>query len=190
MQKQGSYGLIIMVCLWCTACSHYSPKPSGYFRIDLPEPVYRLREFPDFTCRISEQAQVEAASDSAGNAFFNLAYPQWNARIYCSYLPVKKANLAQLSEECRKFAYLHAMKADAIREQRYDHPEQKVYGLLYDIRGNVASPLQFVLTDSVRSFFRGALYFDNPPNQDSIVPVLEYINKDIQVLIASFQWKQ
>jgi hypothetical protein len=46
------------------------------------------------------------------------------------------------------------------------------------------------LTDSVRSFVRCALYFDNIPNQDSIAPVLEYINNDIQVLMESFRWKQ
>jgi gliding motility-associated lipoprotein GldD len=170
------------------ACSHYSPKPAGYFRIDLPEPAYHLQEFPGFTCRLSEQAQIETVSGVG--AFFNLVYPQWNARIYCSYLPIKNGNLAQLSEESRKFVYLHAMKADAIREQRFDNPEHKVYGLRYVIGGNVASPTQFVLTDSVRSFVRGALYFDNTPNQDSIGPVLEYINKDILVLMESFRWKQ
>jgi gliding motility-associated lipoprotein GldD len=86
--------------------------------------------------------------------------------------------------------YLHTIKADAIREQRFENPEQRVYGLLYAISGNVASPTQFVLTDSVRSFFRGALYFDNIPNQDSITPVLEYINNDILILMESFRWKQ
>ncbi|MDR1527594.1 MAG: gliding motility protein GldD [Dysgonamonadaceae bacterium] len=182
--------LWLVACLWVTACSHYSPKPAGYFRIDLPEPAYRMQEFPGFTCRISEQAQVETALDSVQNEFFNLVYRQWNARIYCSYLPVKKDNLAQFSEESRKFVYLHAIKADAIREQRFDNPKHKVYGLLYAIGGNVASPVQFVLTDSVRSFFRGALYFDNTPNQDSIAPVLEYIHNDILILMESFRWKQ
>ncbi|GHV57093.1 hypothetical protein FACS1894182_05080 [Bacteroidia bacterium] len=191
MKKQFLYGLVLFAgCLLGVACSRYSPKPAGYFRIDLPEPAYRWQEFPGMACRISEQARVEAALPSGEGEFFNLVYTQWNARIYCSYLPLKKDNLAQLSEESRKFAYVHAMKADAIREQRFDCPEERVYGLLYDIRGNVASPVQFVLTDSVRSFFRGALYFDNVPNQDSITPVLEYINKDILVLMESFRWKQ
>jgi gliding motility-associated lipoprotein GldD len=189
MKTQFRYGLfLIAVGLWSMSCSHYSPKPAGYFRIDLPEPAYRLQEFPDFTCRISEQARIETVSGDS--AFFNLVYPQWNVRIYGSYFPVKNADLVQLSEESRKFVYFHAMKADAIREQRFDSPEHKVYGLRYDIGGNVASPTQFVLTDSVRSFVRGALYFDNTPNQDSIAPVLKFINKDILVLMESFRWKQ
>jgi gliding motility-associated lipoprotein GldD len=169
------------------ACTRYSPKPDAYFRIDLPEAAYRGQVFSDFSCSVSEQARVEVAAGGAG--FFNLVYPRWNARIYCTYFPLKTNDLMQFSEESRQLVYVHALKADAIGEQRFDHPEHSVYGLLYDIRGNVASPTQFVLTDSLRSFFRGALYFDHTPNRDSIVPVLEFINKDIQVLMESFRWK-
>jgi len=182
--------LLVAICLPYTACSRYSPKPVGHFRIDLPDPVYRWQEFPEFGFRISEQAQIANASSSGDGDFFNLIYPRWNAQIYCSYFPIKKDNFMQLSEESRKFVSLHATKADAIREQRFENTEHKVYGVLFDIRGNVASPTQFVLTDSVRSFFRGALYFDNIPNQDSIAPILEYINNNIQVLMESFRWKQ
>ena len=190
MKKRFLYHLIITACFLCVACTHYSPKPGGYYRIDLPEPAYRWQTFPAFNCRISEQAQITAAPSSGEGDFFNLVYSRWNAQIYCSYFVIKKNNLAQLSEESHKFVYLHTIKADAIREQRFEDAEHVVYGIWYDIRGNVASPTQFVLTDSVRSFLRGALYFDNIPNQDSIAPVLEYINNDIQVLMESFRWKQ
>jgi hypothetical protein len=37
---------------------------------------------------------------------------------------------------------------------------------------------------------RGALYFDNIPNRDSIAPVLDYIHTDIQHFIENFQWKR
>ena len=187
--KHFRYNLAIAACLLTTACVHYSPKPTGYYRIDLPEPAYRWQMFPAFDCCISEQAQIMAVPSSDDGDFFNLVYPRWNAQIYCSYLLIKKNNLAELSEESRKFVYLHTLKADAIREQRFENAEHQIYGILYDIRGHVASPTQFVLTDSIRSFFRGALYFDNLPNPDSIAPVLEYINKDIQVLMESFRWK-
>jgi len=190
MKKQHLYYLTITTCLLCAACTHYSPKPTGYYRIDLPEPAYRWQAFPGFECYISEQAQITADPFSGDDNLFNIVYPRWNAQIHCSYIMIKKDNIVQLSEESRKFAYLHTVKADAIREQRFENAEYKVYGILYDIRGNVASPTQFVLTDSTHSFFRGALYFDNLPNQDSIAPVLEYINNDIQVLMDSFRWKR
>lgn len=187
------------------ACSsNYSPKPMSYFHIDIKDhSYYTFSEYPQFAFDISTQAEVREISlhipsesagkrkkiDIAGEKWFNIIYPSLNAQIYCSYIPVTKSNLAKISEENRKFAYLHIVKADAIREQMFENAGQKVYGLIYEIRGNVASPLQFFITDSVKSFFRGALYFDNIPNQDSIAPVLEYIYEDIRVLIDNFRWK-
>jgi gliding motility-associated lipoprotein GldD len=184
-------GVFLAVGLWMGACTHYSPKPAGYFRIDLPEPAYRWQEFSAFTCCVSEHCRVEAAPNPGTEGeFFDLVYEQWQARIYCSCLPVRENKLAQFSEESHKFVYLHAMKADAILKQEFENEERRVFGLRYDIRGNVASPTQLALTDSVRSFFRGALYFESAPNRDSIAPVLDYINDDILVLMESFRWKQ
>lgn len=186
--KQGLW--FVVGCLLVSACTGYSPKPAGYYRIDLPAPGYHEQEFQSGEFQISNQASIVYTSNQEEGEFFNIVYPQLHAQIYCSYLSIKKENLAQLSEESRKFVYLHAVKADAIREQVFDNQEQSVYGIRYNIQGNVASPTQFVLTDSIYSFFRGALYFDNTPNQDSIAPVLDYINNDIQVLIESFRWKK
>jgi gliding motility-associated lipoprotein GldD len=187
------------------SCSfHHSPKPAGYYYIELEDPDYRpFSGYSLFEFDISTQVSVREIPDTAINEFqhrietknrknkwFNLVYPSLNAQIFCSYLPIKSNNFAEITEESRKFAYLHVIKADAIHEQIFANPEQKVYGLLYEIKGNVASPIQFVLTDSVSSFFRGALYFDNIPNQDSIAPVLKYISEDIRVLMDSFRWKK
>ena len=94
-----------------------------------------------------------------------------------------------LSDETQKFVYKHAMKAEAIPEQGYEHPEKHVYGVYYELQGNTASPIQFVLTDSTANFFRAALYFNARPNQDSIQPVLDYMRGDIIRMIESFEWK-
>jgi gliding motility-associated lipoprotein GldD len=173
------------------ACSEPSPKPLSYFRIDIPQPNYQVEnKFKNFTFELSDQAMIKESPQNEAGEFFNIVYNQLQAEIYCSYIPIKKEKLAQFSEESRKFVYLHAVKADAIQEHFFENPQQKVYGIVYNIKGNVASSTQFVLTDSVSAFFRGALYFYNRPNFDSIAPVLEYINKDIQVIIESFRWKK
>jgi gliding motility-associated lipoprotein GldD len=58
------------------------------------------------------------------------------------------------------------------------------------LKGNTASNLQFTLTDSTRHFLRGALYFDNVPNKDSIAPIANYIRADMVRLMESFEWKK
>ncbi|MDR3338942.1 MAG: gliding motility lipoprotein GldD [Candidatus Symbiothrix sp.] len=175
----------------CACSGNYTPKPRAYFYIDLPQPVYRpLENYSQFTFDISNHAHVKEIRDSLGTKWFNIEYPHYNAGIYCSYFPVNKETLVVKAKESEQMAYFHKIKADGIDEYEFARPEKKLYGLVYEIKGNVASPVQFVLTDSVRSFFRGALYFDNPSNIDSISPVLAYINRDIHIILESFQWKQ
>ena len=65
-----------------------------------------------------------------------------------------------------------------------------MHGILYDLKGNTASNVQFVLTDSTKHFFRGALYFNNVPNKDSIAPMSDYIREDIIHIMESFEWKK
>ena len=69
--------------------------------------------------------------------------------------------------------------------------ELDVYGIAYQIKGSeAASPYQFYLTDSTSHFLRGALYFNFSPNNDSLKPVIEYVEQDIQRLIESFEWNK
>jgi gliding motility-associated lipoprotein GldD len=81
------------------------------------------------------------------------------------------------------------VRADAIIEHPFENQENHVYGILYEITGNAASPIQFIVTDSTRHFLRGSLYFNNTPNADSIAPVTAYIESDIRHLIESVNWK-
>jgi len=188
----------LLTASFSVSCSpDYSPKPRGYFYIDLPEPAYQdLPGFPDFKCSVSNQVRVDALNDEApaekrkNEIEFNLNYPRYRAQIYCTYFRISPSEFQSISEENRRMAYFQVQNAKGIKEVAYSHPEQKVYGLIYEIQGNTASPIQFVISDSTSSFFRGALYFDASYNRDSIDPVLAYINKDIHVMMESFQWKR
>ncbi|MDR3062008.1 MAG: gliding motility protein GldD [Dysgonamonadaceae bacterium] len=188
MRVPAFFFLFIVIC----SCSgDYSPKPSGYFRIEPEQPVYR--QFRDslalFSFNVQQQASVSAVADTVDGDWYNIDYPSFDARIYCTLLPIRSGkDLIAASEDSRKFVYKHVPKADGISEKSYSDPENGVYALIYDVNGNVASPVQFVITDSVHYFFRGALYFNLVPNQDSIAPVKDYIRNDIQEIITSFRW--
>jgi gliding motility-associated lipoprotein GldD len=64
-----------------------------------------------------------------------------------------------------------------------------VYGIYYEVGGNAASALQFFVTDSIKHFLRGSLYFYNTPNADSIAPVLNFIKPDVMELIKTLKWQ-
>ena len=183
-----NFSLFCWVILLCS-CSHSVPKPHGYYRIELPEHQYtQSGHFPYFNFDISSHAVIEILPDTTAGKWFNISYPDLNAKLYCSFLPIKPSQLNDVSEDSRKFVYRHAVKADAINERRFSKPDEQVFGVLYLLEGNVASPVQFTLTDSIAHFFRASLLFNNTPNQDSIAPMLNYIKEDVERLIESFRW--
>lgn len=187
-----SFLTLILVCSILISCgSDYSPKPRGYFKIDLPEKKYQAFESEcPFTFDYPVYSTVVA--DSARNAkpcWKDVVYRGLNGRIHLSYEPISsKAEFDQLTEDAHTFVFKHTVKATAIDESVISIPEKKVYGIYYTIDGNAASPVQFFLTDSSKHYLRGALYFNEQPRLDSIQPVLDFVKKDIDVLIRSLKW--
>lgn len=184
-------GLIFAFGTWgCTP--HYSPKPRGYFRIIFPEKTYRTYSSGcPYTFDLPTYAQVEPdRSADAQPCWMDIAFPQYNARIHLSYMPVSGRDyFNQLVEDAHTFAFNHTVRATAIDQQRISRPEDDVYGLKYEIKGNTASNIQFFVSDSTHHYLRGALYFHEKPRLDSIQPVLEFIKADIDTLIHSLRWK-
>lgn len=167
-----------------------TPKPRGYFRIDFPDKKYRTY---DSICPFSFEYPVycEVVKDRDKNAepcFMNIESEHFNSTIHLSYKDINK-NLATLIDDAHTLAYKHTIKADAIDEKPISDSKRKVFGLLYDIQGNAASPLQFYVTDSSRHFLRGSLYFNVPPDKDSLAPAINFFRKDILHLIETLKWK-
>ncbi len=118
----------------------------------------------------------------------NIYFPDFNGNIHISFKEIDE-NLSKYIEDSRNLVYKHTVKAEAISEKRYSSKEKEVYGILYSLKGNVASPMQFFMTDSTEYFIRGSLYFRTEPNKDSIAPVLGFVEKDIIHLINTLEWE-
>lgn len=181
---------ILLAAIVFTGCEeHFTPKPRGYFRITMPEKSYAAYR-PD--CPVEMQvptySKVEVVSDNPDSCWFNVYVPKHKARIHFTYIPVGD-DLTPLLEDAYNFAFKHEMKANAIKRTVYTNDESRVYGMIYDLTGNVASPLQFYVTDSVNHFVRGSLYFQHIPNADSIAPVVRFLRDDAVHLIETLQWR-
>jgi gliding motility-associated lipoprotein GldD len=174
------------------ACEEtYSPKPRGYFRIDLPE-----REYIPFDTTFPYAFEYPVYADISPDPFtpeepywLNINFPDFKGKIHLSYKNVD-GNLREYLEDSRQFVMKHIPKASAIEDSLILDRDKDLYGLVYNIDGmGAASPCQFFITDSSKHFVRAALYFDVVPNNDSLAPVIDFIKKDIEHLLATFQWK-
>lgn len=166
-----------------------SPREYGYYRITIPPASYSLPTWHEpYRFLLSDYAYVQPVNQGDEQGWMTIIYPAIHAGIHCSY-KVVNGNLRQLIEDAHELVYSHTIKANAIPEHEYFNAEHHVYGVLYELKGNTASPIQFYLTDSVHHFFRGAVYVDCIPNQDSLQPVIDYLHLDILTLIESFEWR-
>jgi gliding motility-associated lipoprotein GldD len=168
------------------------PKPRAYLRIDLPKSTYQLFDsaFP-YQFEYSKLATIEIDREKNAEPYWiNIQYPSLGATIYLSYKRINK-NLKSYKNDAFGFANKHTAKADDIEESNIYDPSVPIFGKIYDIKGvNVACPYQFWLSDSTSKFIRGALYFNNKPNNDSLAPVIQFVKKDILHLINTFDWNK
>ena len=180
---------IFLFCLLASCSETPAPKPRGFFRIDMPEKKYTL--FTDTSCPYRFETPQYSYVLPDTNRFAEpcwkyILYPKFGAQLYLTYKPLKN-NLAQMAEDSRGFAYKHTIKANGI-DENVVKTQNNVYGVVYDIGGNAASNMQLYVTDSLRHFLRGSLYFNAIPNADSLRPSLEFIRKDVLHLINTLQW--
>ncbi len=188
--------LIIILAIILTACGNDAlPKPAAHLRLEYPKANYKKLEagFP-FTFEKNELAtQIKARTigNDSGSYGIDLMYPALKGTIYITYKPItsNKERLDRLLKDAQGFTQEHTVKADEIAEQLYANKERKVYGMFYEVGGNAASQSQFYVTDSLNHFVTGSLYFYAKPNFDSILPAAKYLQKDIQHIMETINWK-
>jgi gliding motility-associated lipoprotein GldD len=209
------YCLLWVTCVMLLSCNNdYIPKPRGYFKINLPEHNYKVFDEPGFPYRFEYPVYANVVRDSSffgevpeNPYWINIDFPSLNGRIYVSYniiggratYKIKGPDgnyrdsaaintFANLVEGSYKLTYKHSVKASSI-EDSLMQTIKGVSGIYFRVGGNAATANQFFLTDSVRHFFRGALYFDTAPNEDSLRPVNDFLKNDMLHLINSFEWR-
>ena len=175
------------------SCSgNYTPKPRGFLRIEPASAQYMVldeKELP-YSFSVSMQTTIELPLAGSSEGWININYPIFNAKIYCNYNSITAKTLNGNIEECLKLTERAARNDAVITKRAYENKYNSVYGILFLVDGESASPIQFMLTDSVTHFFRGALYYKYKSSADSIAPVTDYIRKDIEEIIQTFHWKK
>jgi len=183
---------IVIASLMAVACkNNHTPKPRGYHRITFPDKAYQAFDttYP-YQFQYPKYADVKADTSANSESYWlNIVFPEFKGQVHLSYKAIDN-NLYELMEDGRKLAYKHTIKADAINESMFYNEESKVLGVLYEIKGNAASPMQFYATDSTRHFIRGSLYFNVVPNHDSLAPVIAFVRDDIMHLMETIEWKK
>lgn len=189
--------LISIVFISCKKKS-YIPKPRGYYQFDFPVKKKDLSlkmdvcsftfNYPNYVLIEQDTTYFDTKPDHP--CWLNVKYPSLDATIHMSYKELQgKKSLVNLTEDYHKMTNKHVIKAEFIDDAVLKNDQKKIYGLLNNVGGNVASSYQFYITDSANHFVRGSLYFKTKPNVDSLKPALEFVYKDLNKMLDSWQWK-
>lgn len=209
------YFLILLLGFFITSCnSPYVSKKRGYFKIDLPERGYQKFENPEFPYSFEYPVYAKIIKDSTyfdsnpeNPYWINIDFPSFRGRIFLSYKTVGGKALYKVKQADGKYKdslgtnVFDKMVADAfsltnknnvvsnsIRDSLIQTPNG-VSGVFFKVGGNAATAKQFFLTDTAKNFIRGALYFDVTPNADSLKPVQDFLQTDLEHIINTFKWK-
>lgn len=210
MSTKTIYLSIIFLVLLLSCNSPFTPKPKGYFKIDFPQHSYQTFNEPGFpySFEYPSYATISKQVDSSEQQpyWLNIEFNQFNGKIYLSYKSVNgysvykiktqqgykdslsKNSFDQLRDEAFNMTYKHTIKASGIVDSFFRN-KPGYAGMYFYVAGNAATSKQFFVTDSVKHFLRGALYFDATPNEDSIRVVSDFLEADVKHLIQTLTWK-
>jgi gliding motility-associated lipoprotein GldD len=196
MPKLFLHSILVSVFITAFSCGkeekNYVPKPKGYNRIDLPAHAYRklVRKHP-YMFEFSKYAEVVPDTfPMAEKDWVFINYPAFNANIQLTYKPLNNdpKRLRSFIEDSYKLTTKHQIRASSIQERRVLSQSGKT-AIIFRIEGDVPSPYQFYTTDSTRHFLRGAIYFPTATKNDSLAPVIDYLQKDMIQLLNTLEWR-
>lgn len=190
---------VLFLALTAASCrpEDYIPKRRGYFRVDTPSRhSYQSFDRPGYPYTFEYPVYGKITQDSLlydknpDNPYWiNIDFPELGGTIYLSYKTISSTqSLRKLLEDAHFMSFYHTKKADYQNDFAFRN-EYGVQGFMYEWGGDAASKYQFVATDSVQHFIRGALYFNVTPNADSLKPLNDFLRTDIQHMLQTIRWK-
>lgn len=189
-------GLAFAFLLFTACNSDYMPRQRGYFKIPLPKHEYQVFDAPGYPYTFEYPVYASIAQDTTffedkpeNPYWINIDFPQFHGRVYISYKQIGAQTFDKLRDDAYKMTHKHTLKATSIADSLMETPNG-VMGIFFHVGGNAATSRQFFLTDTVKHFLRGALYFDTTPNADSLSDVNNFLEEDMKHLINTFKWKE
>lgn len=190
MKRSAKWFFAVAVLLLVGCGDDPIPKPKGYFRIDLPDTSYTSwTDSATFSADLPSYTRVGKRSTQDAARWFDVRFAGQRATVHLTWSPVGD-QLQSLIEDAHGFKNTHQAMAAKISSERILRPPSRVFGTVFNVEGDVASPFVFYVTDSTSNFLYGALYFDARPNADSLAPVTKRIREDMLHMIATLEWRK
>jgi len=178
--------LLFFVILAASCEEDITVKPNAMLRLEYSKSTYdNINTDCPYTFLKNNDALIDLNKDCG----MRIYYPQMKATLFLTYREVRDGNFNHLLADAQKLVYDRNRQARGVPQFPFENKENKTFGTLYEMNGDVASQSKFFLTDSTKHFLVGALYFKVKPNFDSIYPAVQYMREDIRTIMETLEWK-
>lgn len=123
------------------------------------------------------------------SCYFNVFFDRFDTRWYVTtrFLMQNKINPTLSMEDHRDLVYKHTVKG-AIQDMHIKTSAGS--GFLYELYGDVPTPLQFYFSDNDRYAMMAAFYFNTAQKNDSLAPVIQFLKTDMEHMLQTTRWKE
>ena len=179
--------LSLIIILSCND-SVILPKQNAFLRIEFEEPNYKIFNqsdtFPDFYYNSNS---VTLNSTNKNSLLLN--YNELGINLDLKFNKLNNGlDLINIENDFKMLLETHSKRSNGVIMREYENIDKLVFGKLYELQGDVASPVQFFLTDSLSNFIQGSVNINSKSKYDSIFPAIQYVKKDISVIFESIYW--
>ena len=138
----------------------------------------------------SAVSSIESINNSNTLISKRINYKEHNASILIDLHEINNnMDLSRILNELNDFTNIHLKKKNSvINVQEYKNESQRLYASIIKIKGDVTSPYQFYITDSLKNMITASVRYNKSIKYDSVLQSLKYIEKDIYHLIETLTW--
>jgi gliding motility-associated lipoprotein GldD len=168
----------------------YLPREKAFLRLEFEKPMYGTFS--------SESSKLNFIYNNASASFeiiseekTVLRYKHIKIDILLSNIQLE--NTSSFEESLQNFYMFlepHRKKSNQISVKEFISADNKRFAKVFEMRGPVASPLQFYVTDSINNFLFGSMNLIQKSDYDSIYPSVMYVKNDIFSIIESVNWEE
>ena len=168
----------------------YLPREKAFLRLEFEKPMYDTfsSEFSKLNFIFNNAyASFEKVSDKKTV----LRYKDIKIDIVLSDIQLE--NTSSIEESLQNFYMFlepHRKKSNQTSVKEFVSADNKRFAKVFEMRGPVASPLQYYVTDSINNFLFGSMNLTEKSDYDSIYPSVMYVKNDIFSIIESVNWEK
>ena len=161
------------------------PKPDAYLRIEFNEPKYL--NYEDLNSQIDFYYNSSSSSiNQISSKSINLNYENLGMSLDLSFNKLSSENeVINYITDFNLLLDTHTKRSNGFLVKEFENVEYSTFGKIYEFKGDVASPIQFFITDNLKNFIQGAVNKEISSKYDSIYPSIQYIKNDILVFFES-----